>query len=102
MDFNETFTNLGVDPIEGADIMMRAGITVDQLNDMSTFSKVREIMAFFANRPDGKFVMTKLLTGKPGINAVDHLCSYAKLRTNYDTLLKQADDIKQQLYYYEK
>lgn len=102
MDFTDKFGELGIDPIQGADIMRLANITVDDLNNTQQFSKVREIMEFYGARPDGRYQITKLLSGKPGINSIDHLCSYARMRTNYEGLLKQADELKNQLYYYER
>ena len=95
------FNNLNVDPIEGTRIMQAAGITPTDLADTFTFSKVLDIMEFFKGRPDTEFMINKLLTGKPGINAVDHLFSYAKLRTDYENNLKKVEQLKEQLYHYE-
>lgn len=97
----EIFSDLNVDPIEGAEIMRLAGIQPDDLRDHVTVSKIRDIMGFFQGKPDKNFMISKLLTGKIGVNPVDHLWGYATLRTNYEKILKQADELKAQLYHYE-
>jgi len=102
MDFTDKFTEMGIGAIEGADIMKLANISVDDLHNNQQFSKIREIMQFYGNRPDGRYRISQLLAGKPGINSIDHLCSYARLRTGYESAMKTADELKEQLYYYER
>lgn len=112
----DTFSKLNVDPVEGAQIMRLAGINPDDLRDPRTFSKVRDIMGFFSGKSDSKFMISKLLTGKPGLNPIDHLWGYATLRqeydhniglaeqkkTEYEEINKKGEMLKEQLYHYER
>ena len=98
----DTFSRMNVDPLEGAEIMRTANISVDDLRDPRTFEKVKDIMAFFQGKTDKGFMISKLHTGKPGINPIDHLWGYSTLRTNYDKLSNQLEQIKDQISYYER
>ncbi len=101
MNQSTTFSELDVDPIEGANIMRMAGINPDDLRDPHVHSKVLDIMQFFKGKSDTNFMISKLLTGKPGINPVDHLWGYATLRNQYETVLKSVEQLKEQLNHYE-
>jgi len=98
----DTFEKLNVDPMEGAEIMRLANINVDDLRSNESLDKVRGIMAFFQGKTDKAYMISKLLTGKPGINPVDHLYGYATLRSSYDKMATQLDHIKEQISYYER
>lgn len=101
MEQSTTFSDLNVDPVEGANIMRLAGISSDDLRDPHVHSKVLDIMAFFQGKSDTNFMISKLLSGKPGINTIDHLWGYATLRTQYEKVLQNAEQLKEQLYHYE-
>jgi hypothetical protein len=96
------FLELDVDPVVGSEIMMIAGIHADDLMDINNVAKLRDIMSFFKNMPDRNYFISKLITGKPGINAIDHLWGYAQLRTQYEDLNKKASELKDQLTHYER
>ncbi len=96
------FVELDVDPVVGSEIMMIAGIHADDLQSLSNVAKLRDIMAFFKDMPDRNYYISKLVTGKPGINAIDHLWGYSRLRVEYDGISKKAEELKDQLMHYEK
>jgi len=98
----DTFNELNVDPMEGAEIMKLANISVEDLRGNEALQKVRGIMSFFQGKTDKAYMITKLIAGKPGINSIDHLYGYATLRTDYDKMSVQLNNIKEQISYYER
>lgn len=99
---SNVFNDLHVDPIEGSIIMNKLGISPYDLSDSNTFSRVMDIMGYFQGKEDKEFILDKILVGKNVTNKVDHVWGYTSLRRQYDEYQKQADRLKEQLFYYER
>ena len=101
----ETFENplehISADPEESAEIMTLAGINPSDLDNAVTFNKVREILEFFQGKEDKRFLINKLLTGKPGVDKINHLFGYVTLRKEYNGLKDRMGTLEEEIGFYE-
>lgn len=72
------FSDIGIDPIEGAEIFEVLGIYDQDLQDPRRFSMVREIAHYLKGQPNKRFAVNKIM--KPGVDRIEHFWTYIQLR----------------------
>lgn len=91
MSIVTTFSDIGIDPIEGAEIFDIVGIYQQDLLDPKKFHKAKDIVKFFQGINNKRWVMTKILSGKPRSDRMDIIWEYVQLQNERQSQLKILD-----------
>lgn len=70
--------------------MRLARIYPNDLRDPIIFSRVADIIGYFQGKADRSYWITRLISGKPGLNSIDHLWGYVELKHRHE---KAAQDL---------
>lgn len=94
--------DLQVDPIEGTEIMSYLGVHPSDIHDPHKFSRLKDVINFFQGAEDKRFIISKLLTGKAGLDPIDHIWGYVTLRKEHQVKQKEMEQLTQELSFYER
>ena len=86
--------DLKLDPILSTEILDYLGIHPDEIHDNRRFTKLQEVVKFFTNVENRRFVINKLMNGKPGIDKLDHVWQYVTLRKEHANKQHEMIDMK--------
>jgi len=98
--YTERESEIGFDTIEGAEIMMMAGITSDDLAIPQRLEKVKDVVDFFKGHEDKGYLIKKLLMGK-AVDSVDHLHEYVGLRRAFNQQITDLRSLEQEIALFE-
>lgn len=73
-----TFSDIGIDPIEGAEIYEVVGIYDHDFSDPRRFSMIKDIVSFLKGKQNKRFLVNRIM--KPGVNRIEHLWTYIQLK----------------------
>lgn len=99
---NLLFSDLGVDPVEGAEIIDHMGITQGELSDPQMFGKVKDIIQYFQGKEDKRFVLNKILAGKGIGDKITHVLGYVTLRKERDQIINNLSKLEEEIMLYER
>lgn len=82
--------------------MRLARIHPNDLKNTQIFERVRDIVSYFKGKEDKSYWITRLISGKPGINTVDHLWSYVAVSGQRDKVKQSLDESSKSLDEYSR
>ena len=86
MQAQTKFSDLGIDPIEGAEIVDLLGIGQHEFDIPQRFRKLSHIIKFFQGRPDKRWTILNIISGKPG-NRLDLVWEWLSLMEEKQEIL---------------
>jgi hypothetical protein len=90
----DTFSRLGLDPIEATEIMEMIGVYPADMVTPQNYAKLRDVVSFFQGKEDKRYLINKLVAGKPGIDKLDHLRGYISVRKEYEKKKAEMESLK--------
>jgi len=98
--YNEREAEISIYKFDGAEIMLMAGISSDDLQIPQRLEKVNGIVEFFKDHEDRSYLIKKLLMGK-AVDPVDHLHEYVGLRTAFNDRVVELRRLEQEIALFE-
>lgn len=95
-------TDLQSDPIATTEILGFMQVHPEEINDPTSASQLRDIVKYFENAVDKRYVITKLLAGKNVPNPVNHLHTYITVRQEFAQKQKDIEKLRDELSIYER
>lgn len=90
------FSDLGIDPIKGAEIMQLLNVSPFDLQEPAKFQRVRDIVDFLKKYEDYSFLINKITLGK-NVDKVDHVWGYIELNKQKQQKLTELQRVAQQV-----
>lgn len=85
------FKSMAVNPVTASEIMEALDVDLDTLSSPKIMKKLEEVIKFLSPYEDRLSIIRKLTTGKPGINKLDHLLEYSRIRRDHAKKKDQLD-----------
>jgi hypothetical protein len=103
VQFIPKISSLGVDPIEGAEILDLIGVNYYDFENPKKLNQIQDVVNYFSGKKDKRYQILKVLSGKTVVNRLDTIWTFVELikeRENKIAALNQDDfepDIQEEL-----
>lgn len=88
-----SFTDLGVDPVKGADWMGRLGVNVDDLLQLSTVRKLKTVFKALGKYADSDDIIRKITARTHAQERLDRMLTYLDLREKHKILALELEEL---------
>jgi len=104
MDANGAFTDLGIDPIEGTELMGLLNIYPDDLSNPTKFNQLLDVVDYVKAVPVSARgnLIRRVTVGKHVDDVLAHVWGYTQLRKEAEHLEQTLKTKRQELSYYEE
>lgn len=89
----DILNSFNADPAVATEIVELVGVDIDDFSSTIKTKRIKDIVDFFAGYDDRRFMINKLLAGKGGIDKVDHLWQYIKVRDELESSKRKLSEM---------
>lgn len=100
--FDNPFQDFDIGAIEGATIMKKLRLGLDDLSIPERSSKIKEIFGYLKNHPERDYILSMISRKDRGADGLDYAWGYVKLREKTEALKKEYNRGKEELVAYEE
>lgn len=100
--FDNPFSDSGIDPVQGTEIMRVLGMSINELSNADRFSKLNEILSYIKGKEGGRYLVDRVTNGKQGTDKLNTAWEYINLRKNYDSAKEGLERLTRELELYER
>ena len=99
----DKFNDMGIDAFTGSQIMNLSGVSSSDIKNPAIFQKLFDVVNYVKTVPleHRSHFMNKVVAGK-NIDKLDHLWGYVELNKRRDSKMKELDQLKEEIGFYEK
>ena len=99
----EKFNDMGIDAMTGTEIMSLTGLSAFDVKNPAIFEKLKDSISYIKTLPPDQrsFFINKVVAGK-NVNKLDHLWGYVELNKKRDVKMKEMEQLKEEISFYEK
>lgn len=92
-DYNQkrTFTDVGVDPVKGAEIFSLVGIRDSDFVSPQRVALIKDVVSYFQSRPNMKHEISKVLYGNPHEDRLHLLWTYSNIQIEKQKAIESLD-----------
>lgn len=101
MDANTPLDDAKINPIRAAEIMEMGGFKEEELLNPQNAARMTEIMRYFAEKEDARYILNKFKMQTRGENMLEHTYRFVMLRNERDGLLNQIEGLDKELSLYD-
>ena len=82
---------VGLNPIEGSEIMELLSVPTYDLEDPHRFLRIKEVVEYFQDKPDRRHQILKIIFNRPGDDKLDVVWTWVQLRIEMEKRIHQLD-----------